>query len=141
MAGNGVVEVIGLAFSMVAIRLMMAVENAQVTMTGTIGQRRPRKPQKFVAIALSTKKFFVLKVGIVFFGRISALIFMAQDMYAEKVVQGAASTMMNTIIVSNKMIGQAATRYTRHAAKAVKKGVTHHYYRRQSRSHSRHGIP
>ncbi len=141
MAGNGVVEVIGLAFSMVAIRLMMAVENAQVTMTGTIGQRRPRKPQKFVAIALSTKKFFVLKVGIVFFGRISALIFMAQDMYAEKVVQGAASTMMNTIIVSNKMIGQVATRYTRHAAKAVKKGVTHHYYRRQSRSHSRHGIP
>lgn len=137
MAGNGVVEVIGLAFSMVAIRLMMAVENAQVT----IGQRRPRKPQKVVAIALSAKKFFVLRVGIVFFGRISALIFMAQDMYAEKVVQGAASTMMNTIIVSNKMIGHAATRYTRHAAKAVKKGVTHHYYRRQSRSHSRHGTP
>ncbi|HEY7733233.1 MAG TPA: hypothetical protein VIB07_00405 [Nitrososphaera sp.] len=141
MAGNGVVEVIGLAFSMVAIRLMMAVENAQVTISGTIGQRRPKQPQKVVAIALSAKKFFVLKVGIVFFGRISALIFMAQDMYAEKVVQGAASTMMNTIIVSNKMIGQAATRYTKHAAKAVKKGVTHHYYRRQSRSHSRHGIP
>ena len=53
MAGNGVVEVIGLAFSMVAIRLMMAVENAQVTIAGTIGQRRPKKPQKVVAIALS----------------------------------------------------------------------------------------
>ena len=138
MGSNGLVEVIGLVFSMVAIKLMMAVENTQVTIVGAIGQKKLRKPKKVTALTIGTKKFFLLRLGIIFFGRISALIFLAQEMYAEKSVQAAASTMMNTIVVSNKMIGRAATRYTRHAAKAVRKGVTHPYYRhRQSRSHLR----
>ncbi len=133
MAGNGLVEVIGLAFSVVAIRLMMAVENTQVTIVGAIGQRRPGSRQKIVALTMGAKKFFMIKVGILFFGRISSLIFLVQEMYAERTVQAAASTVMNTIVVSNRMIGKAATRYTRHAARTVRKGVTHHYNQRRSR--------
>lgn len=138
MANGSIVEVVGLAFSWVAIKLMMALENTQVTIVGAVGQARAKRPERIVALAIGAKKFFVLKLGIVFFGRISALIFQVQEMYAEKTVQAAASSMMNTIVVSNKMIGRAATRYTRHAARAVKKGVAHPYYRhRQSRSHHR----
>lgn len=137
MANGSFVEVIGLAFSMIAIRLMIALENTQVTIVGAIGQAKPKPPEKVVALAISAKKFFMLKMGIFFFGRISALIFQVQEMYAEKSVQAAASTMMNTIVVSNKMFGRAASKYTRHAARAVRKGVTHPYYRqRQSRSHA-----
>ncbi|HEV8386377.1 MAG TPA: hypothetical protein VGQ03_02030 [Nitrososphaera sp.] len=139
MANGSVVEVVGLAFSMIAIRLMMVLENTQVTIVGAIGQARAKRPKRVVALAMGAKKIFVLKVGIVFFGRISALIFQVQEMYAEKTVQAAASSMMNTIVVSNKMIGRAASRYTRHAARTVKKGVTHPYYRnRHSRSHPHH---
>src|SRR5262245_7727144 len=137
MANGSFVEVIGIAFSMIAIRLMIVLENTQVTIVGAIGQAKPRRPEKVVALAISAKKFFVLKMGIFFFGRISALIFQVQEMYAEKTVQAAASTMMNTIVVSNKMLGRAASKYTRHAARAVRKGVTHPYYRqRQSRGHA-----
>ena len=136
------VEVIGIAFSMIAIKLMMALENTQVTIVGAIGQARPKRPDRVVALAIGAKKFFVLKIGIVFFGRISALIFQVQEMYTEKSVQAAASSMMNTIVVSNKMIGHAATRYTRHAARTVKKGVTHPYYRqRRYRQSRRQGQP
>jgi|GEM_PF-2287928 len=142
MANGSVVEVVGLAFSMIAIRLMMVLENTQVTIVGAIGQARANRPKRVVALAIGAKKIFVLKVGIVFFGRISALIFQVQEMYAEKTVQAAASSMMNTIVVSNKMIGRAASRYTRHAARTVKKGVTHPYYRhRHSRSHPHHKSP
>lgn len=137
MANGGIVEVIGLVFSMIAIKLMMAVESTQVTIVGAIGQRRPKRPQKIVALTIGAKKFFMLKIGIVFFGRISGLIFFFEEMYAEKTVQAAASTMMNTIVLSNKMIAGTATKYTRHAARAVKKGVTHpYYYRRNSRGHA-----
>lgn len=137
MANGSFVEVIGIAFSMIAIRLMIALENTQVTIVGAIGQAKPKRPEKVVALAISAKKFFMLKLGILFFGRISALIFQVQEMYAEKSVQAAASTMMNTIVVSNKLLGQAASKYTRHAARAVRKGVTHPYYRqRHSRSHA-----
>lgn len=137
MANGSVVEVIGIAFSMIAIKLMMALESTQVTIVGAIGQARPRRPERVVALAAGAKKVFMLKVGIVFFGRISALIFQVQEMYAEKTVQAAASSMMNTIVVSNRMIGSAAHRYTKHAARTVKKGVTHPYVqRRRSRSHA-----
>ena len=137
MANGSFVEVIGIAFSMIAIKLMIALESTQVTIVGAIGQAKPKRPEKVVALAISAKKFFMLKLGILFFGRISALIFQVQEMYAEKSVQAAASTMMNTIVVSNKMLGHAASKYTRHAARAVRKGVTHPYYRqRHSRSHA-----
>jgi len=124
------VEVVGLAFSMVAIRLMMAVENTQVVIVDVVGRQLPRKSGRVVAFTMSAKKFFMLKVGIMFFGKISTLIFLTQEMYFEKTVQGAASTMMNTIVSSNKLITRAATN-TKHAARKVKKKA-HHYYR-QSR--------
>lgn len=139
MANGSMVEVIGIAFSMIAIKLMIALENTQVTIVGAIGQARPRRPERVVAFAIGAKKFFVLKVGIVFFGKISALIFQVQEMYAEKSVQAAASSMMNTIVVSNKMIGRAASRYTRHAARTVKKGITHPYYRQRRASRHAQG--
>ena len=124
------VEVVGLAFSMVAIRLMMAVENTQVVIVDVVGRQLPRKSGRVVALTISAKKFFMLKAGIMFFGKISTLIFLTQEMYFEKTVQGAASTMMNTIVSSNKLITRAASN-TRHAARKVKKKA-HHYYR-QSR--------
>jgi hypothetical protein len=130
MGGGGMVEVVGLAFSMVAIRLMMAVENTQVVIVDVVGRQLPRKSGRVVAFTMSAKKFFMLKVGIMFFGKISTLIFLTQEMYFEKTVQGAASTMMNTIVSSNKLITRAATN-TKHAARKVKKKA-HHYYR-QSR--------
>jgi len=129
MGGGGIIAVVGLAFSMVAIRLMMVVENTQIVFVDVIGQQLPRKSSRIIVL-ISAKKFFVLKVGIMFFGRISSLIFLAQEMYIEKTVQGAASTMMNTFVASNKIISKAATN-TRHAARKVKKRA-HHYYR-QSR--------
>jgi hypothetical protein len=136
------VEVIGIAFSMIAIRLMMVLENTQITIGSAIAQARPKRPERVVALAMGAKKVLVLRVGIIFFGRISALIFQVQEMYAEKTVQAAASSMMNTIVVSNRMLGKAATRYTRHAARTVKKGVTHPYYRhRRARSHPHHRSP
>lgn len=127
MGGGGIMAVVGLAFSMVAIRLMMAVENTQIVIVGVIGQQLP-KSNKVVAFAIGAKKFLMIKMGIVFFGKISSLIFLSQEMYIEKTVQGAASTMMNTIVASNK-ISNAATRYTKHAVRKVKKQVTHRYYR------------
>jgi len=129
MGGGGIIAVVGLAFSMVAIRLMMVVESTQIVFVDVIGQQLPRKSSRLV-ILISAKKFFLLKIGIVFFGRISSLIFLAQEMYLEKTVQSAASTMMNTFVTSNKMISKAATN-TRYAAKKMKKKA-HHYYR-QSR--------
>jgi hypothetical protein len=48
-------------------------------------------------------------------------------MEMEETVQVAASTMMNTVLTSNKMIGDAATKYTKHAVKNVKKRVVHPY--------------
>lgn len=127
MGGGGIMAVVGLAFSMVAIRLMMAVENTQIVIVDVIGQQLP-KSNKVVAFAIGAKKFLMIKMGIVFFGKISSLIFLSQEMYIEKTVQGAASTMMNTIVASNK-ISNAATRYTKHAVRKVKKQVTHRYYR------------
>ena len=118
--------VIAITFSMVAIRLMMVVENAQIVVVGVIGQQLPKK-HKAIVFAIGTKKFYMLKICIAFFVKISLLIFLLQEMEMEKTVQGAASTMMNTILTSNKVIGDAATKYTKHAVKNVKIRVAHHY--------------
>jgi hypothetical protein len=129
MSGGSVIAIIGLTFSMVAIRLMMVIENAQVVVVGVIGQQLPKK-HKAIVFAIGAKKFYVLKICIVFFGKISSLIFVLQEMEIEKTVQGAASTMMNTILISNKMVSDAATKYTKHAVKKVKKRIAHHYNNR-----------
>jgi hypothetical protein len=138
MGGVGIMAVVGLAFSMVAIRLMMVVENTQIVIVGVVGRQLPRKSGRVVAFTIGDKKFFMLKVGIIFFGKISTLIFLMQEMYLEKTVQGAASTMMNTIVSSNKVITRAATN-TRHAARKVKKKA-HHYYRQSRQQMQKNNI-
>lgn len=129
--------VVGLAFSMVAIRLMMVVENTQIVIVGVVGRQLPRK-SGVVAFTMGAKRFFMLKAGIIFFGKISTLIFLVQEMYLEKTVQGAASTMMNTIVSSNKVIARAATN-TRHAARKVKRKA-HHYYRQSRQQMQKNNI-
>ncbi len=97
---GGIVAVVGLACSMLTIRLMMVVENAQV-IAGAVGQQLQKRPN------MGARKFRALKAGIAFFGKISSLIFVVQDMYLEKTVQAAALTMMNTVLSSNKIVSQA----------------------------------
>jgi hypothetical protein len=127
---GGVMAVVGLTFSMLAIRLMMMVENTQIVVVGVLGQQLPKKPRAIV-FAIGEKKFYLLKMGITLFVKISSLIFVLQEMYIEKNVQGAASTMMTTIMTSNKMVGNTATKYTKHAVRGVKKRVVHHYNTRK----------
>ena len=117
----GIASMAALLCSMVSIRLMMVVEGAQVIVSGTIGQLPP--PDRVVAMAIGAQKYFVLKFGIVFFSWISSLIFSLEGMYSEKAAQKAASTVMNTVLISNKI--KSAAKHTRHAAKKVRRAATH----------------
>lgn len=107
--------------SMISIKLMIIAEGAQVVVAGTIG--RLPQPDRVVAMTMGTRKFFVLRVGIVFFSRLSWLIFTVEGMYNGRVVQKAASTVMTTVLVSNK-IKVATARHTRHVAKKVRRAAT-----------------
>lgn len=117
-----------LVCSFISIKLMMVAEGAQVVVAGTIG--RLPQPDRVVAMTMGTRKFFVLRVGIVFFSRLSWLIFSFEGMYNGKVVQRAASTVMNTVVVSNR-IKAATQKHTHHVAKKVRKAAA--YYPRKSR--------
>lgn len=108
---------IGLVFSMVAIRLMRYAENAQVVITGAIGQQLQNR---VVAMTIGTRKFLMVKVGIAFFSKTSSLIFVLQEMYPERIVQGAAMTVLKTTLVSNK-VKIVAKKHGRHAAHRIKK--------------------
>ena len=108
---------IGLVFSMMAIRLMRYAENAQVVITGAIGQQLQNR---VVVMTMGTRKFFAVKVGIVFFSKTSSLIFALQEMYPERLVQGAAMTVLKTTLVSNK-VKVAAKKHGRHAAHRIKR--------------------
>lgn len=114
--------------SVISIKLMTIVEGAQVVVSGTLG--RLPQPDRVVAMTMGTRKFFVLRVGIAFFSRISWLIFTVEGMYNGRVVQKAASTVMTTVLVSNKIKATTA-RHTRHVAKRVRKAAT--AYPRKSR--------
>jgi hypothetical protein len=120
MGFAAVVAVLGLAFSIISIRLMSIAENAQITMVGTIGKRRRllKRNDRIVAVAIGARKFLAIKIGIVFFGRVSSLIFAVEDMYPERIVEGATMAMMNTVTVSNKL-GKAVKRRSRHAAEKI----------------------
>jgi hypothetical protein len=112
---------IGLVFSMVAIRLMRYAENAQVVIAGAIGQRQLQN--RVVAMTIGTRKFLMVKVGIAFFSKTSSLIFVLQEMYPERLVQGAALTVLKTTLVSNKVkiAAKKHGRHARHAAHRIKK--------------------
>jgi hypothetical protein len=69
-------------------------------------------------MAIGARRFLVIKIGIVFFGKASSIIFATQDMYPEKIVEGATLAMMNTILLSNKL-GKVVTKHSRDAAEKM----------------------
>lgn len=113
---SGFVAASALVCAMISMRLMAAVEKAQVVVAGTIG--RGIRSDKLVAMAIGTKKLFVLRLGIAFFSRISDLMFSIEGMYQERAVQRVASAMMNTVVTSTRV--RVAVHHTRHAVKHVR---------------------
>jgi len=121
------VALVGLVFGMISIKLMSIVENTQTLVTKTVRKRNngPPRPlrsvrgKKIVVFAISTPKLVFLRIGIIFFGRISAIIFLAEAMYPEKVVEGAAFAMMKTVLISNQ-VRVATVRNGKHAIKKIK---------------------
>lgn len=124
MGFTALVALIGLAFGMVSIKLMSMLESAQVVVVRKSSRIRSNslrglESKKVAAFAMSAQRLFFLRVGINFFGRISSLIFVAEAMYPEKVVEGAAFAMMKTIVVSNR-IRAITVRNSKHAVKKIK---------------------
>lgn len=124
MGYGAMVALVGLAFSMITIKLMSIVENAQIVITGAVEkkQRFSKYNTLIVAFAIGTKKFLVIRLGIIFFGKISAIIFAAESMYPEKVVERATLVIMNTVLISNR-INKIAAKHGRHTAKRIKTGT------------------
>jgi hypothetical protein len=125
---GALVALVGLLFSMISIRLMSIVENAQIRVSKTVKAGNTRlsrasketRGNKVVVLAISTPKLVFLRIGVIFFGRISAIIFVAEEMYPARVVEGAALTMMKTVLISNQ-IRIATVRHGRRAIKKIKK--------------------
>ena len=135
--GGSMAGMVALVFSMISIRLMMVIESAQVAVMGTIGQQL--HPDRIVAVAIGTHKFFVINLSIAFFSRISYLIFWAEGMYPEWLVHGAALGMMNTIVITGRTRVRAAAHHTKRAAKKVKRNVANAaIYGKRGRSRERH---
>jgi len=124
MGYGELVALVGLVFSMISIKLMSIVENAQFVITGA--KENKNRFSKYntliVAFAIGTKKFLLIRVGIIFFGKISAIIFAAEAMYPEKVVERATLVIMNTVLLSNR-INRIAAKHGRHTAKRIKSGL------------------
>jgi hypothetical protein len=120
------VMILGLVFGMISIKMMSMLENAQIVVvkgvrvSTRLGRKSRAAPaKKIVAFAIGTRKILFLRIGIIFFTRISSLIFAAEAMYPEKLVEGAAFTMMKTVMISSRI--QAATvRKSKHAIKKIK---------------------
>ncbi len=124
MGYGAMVALVGLAFSMISIKLMSMIENAQVVITGAMEnkQRFSKYNTLVVAFAIGTRKFLVMRVGIIFFGKISAIIFAAESMSPERVVERATLAIMNTVLLSNR-INKTALKHGRHTAKRIKTGT------------------
>jgi hypothetical protein len=121
MGSNPLVAIVGLTFSMISIKLASIVEGAQIVIVDTIGKRprsiRPRK--KVVALAIGARRFLMIKIGIVFFGKISSIIFAVEEMYPAKAVEGATLSIMNTVLLSSR-IGKVAAKHGKHVAKKIR---------------------
>jgi len=127
------IALVGLMFSMISIKLMSMAENAQITMIGAAGRQRRRilkQNEKIVAAAIGARKFLVIRIGIVFFGKLSSLIFLVEEMYPEKFVEGATMAMMNTVMFPNKL-GKVVKKHGKGAAKRV---ITKYNQKRKSKS-------
>ena len=121
MGYAAIIALVGLVFGMISIKLMSAVENAQVVLVGRINSRRQSQKEKgkIVALAISARKLFALRIGVAFFGKISSIIFVAEAMYPEKVVEGAALAVMKTIMFSNQ-IRIVTSKHGKYAVKKIK---------------------
>jgi hypothetical protein len=123
MGMNAVVALLGLTFSMISIKLMSIVENAQVVVSAVGNRRRlanqAKNKNKVVVMVMGARKLLVIKIGIIFFGKISTMIFAAETMYPARVVEGATMAIMNTVLVSNK-ITRVAAKHSRNTAKRIK---------------------
>jgi hypothetical protein len=130
MSFGVVIALVGLTFSIISIRLMSIVENAQVVIVGAIGKHHRRllkQNDKVVAVGIGARKFLAIKIGIAFFGKVSSIIFASQDMYSEKIVEGATLAMMNTVLLSNKL-GKVAAKHSRDTAEKI---MTKYYDKRK----------
>jgi hypothetical protein len=121
MGFSAAVALVGLIFGMISIKLMSIIENAQVVMTGAIGNnsKMSRNKKRIIASVMGTRKIIAIKMGVIFFGRISSLIFAVEAMYPEKAVERATLVIMNTVLVSNK-IGRVAAKHGRSAARRMR---------------------
>ncbi|HXV46866.1 MAG TPA: hypothetical protein VD736_09355 [Nitrososphaera sp.] len=125
MGFNALVALVGLTFSMISIKLMSALENAQV-IAGRINSRRHSRMRndKIVALAMSTPKLLAIRIGVAFFGKISSIIFVAEAMYPERVVEGATMAIMKTVVISNR-IRIVTTKHGKHAMTHIKTRYHH----------------
>jgi len=121
------VALVGLVCGMIAIKLMSIVENAQIVVVkGVRKSNRLRreslkgiKSKKIVTFAISTHQLLFLRISISFFVRISSIIFIAEAMFPEKIVEGAAFAMMKTVVISNR-IRVATVRNGRHTIQKIR---------------------
>lgn len=128
MGFGALIALVGLVFSMISIRLMSIVENAQIRVAKTVNAGNTRlsraskeaRGHKVIAFTTNTPRLVFLRIGVIFFGKISAIIFLAEEMYPARVVEGAALTMMKTVLISNQ-IRIATVRHGRRAIKKIKK--------------------
>jgi hypothetical protein len=136
---SGVVAASALIFGMLSLRLMMAVEKAQVIVAGTIGQGV--RSNRITAMAIGTRRLFAMRFAIGFFSRLSNLMFLVEGMYQERVVQKAMASMMNTVVTSTKV--RVAAHRTKHAARHVARhaGKRLHVRSEPRRETSRSPIP
>lgn len=128
MGFGALVVLVGLVFSMISIKLMSIVENTQIRVSRTVKAGNTRlsraskgtRGNKVVVLAISTPKLVFLRIGVIFFGRISTIIFLAEEMHPAKVVEGAAFAMMKTVLVSNQ-IRIVTVGHGKRAIKKIKK--------------------
>lgn len=124
MGFTALVALIGLVFGMISIKMMATLEGAQVIVVRKsshirIHSRKVLEVHKIVTFAMSAQKVLFLRIGINFFARISSLIFAAEAMYPEKVVESAAFAIMKTVVVSNRIRTITVT-HSKHALNKVK---------------------
>jgi hypothetical protein len=94
-----IVGLIALFFSIMAIRLMMAIENAQIVIVGGLEQI---SADRAIALAIGVHKLALMKMSIILFSKVSMIIFSFQGLYPEMILQRAATIAMDTTITSNK---------------------------------------
>lgn len=127
MGFTALVMIFGLVFGMISIKLMSAVENAQIVVVrqtklsgATLAKSRAvKKRVVLLTFSIGQRKLVFLRFGVWFFAKVSYLIFTVEAMYPEKFVEGATLKMMRTVMVSNQ-ICEATLRRGKHAVRKMR---------------------